>query len=414
MNNDDSIKNLLIQVSAITKKYESIAEITGENFNVFKVLGLTTNEVQTHSAFLTELLNPTGSHGCKDIFLKLLIDQMRLKFSEEQKSPDHQEFLNRFRNFNTENAKASVEHHIGIINDSWEEGGRIDIHIQDKENNVIIIENKIFAGDQKNQLVRYHNAYPGAPIFYLTLKGDKPTDVSKKGLNEGVNYACISYANDIIAWLEQCRKEAVSYPLLRETITQYIHLLKYLTNQTINEAMSEEIVKKIINNADFLEAILEIDKGNIINKIKKELALKFLLQVKEIADENDMILEPVEGFAYGHISDCNLKFKSAETDYFIRFGFNSDNYRDFAYGIYSDKKPYDEEHRRKIKEKLNNPGIVRPNHYDNWLWLAYIDNQFRTWDHVEALLSINDGTTLKTYFYNIVKLLQKSILDIDK
>lgn len=74
--NENILQNLLYQVNAINKKYEKIAEITGENFNIFNILGLTTNEVRTHSAFIAELLNPNGSHGCKHIFLKLFIEEV--------------------------------------------------------------------------------------------------------------------------------------------------------------------------------------------------------------------------------------------------------------------------------------------------------------------------------------------------
>lgn len=73
---NQNITHLLSHISVICRKYEEIAEITGENFNVFKVLGLTTNEVRTHSAFLAELLNPKGSHGCKDVFLKLFVEEL--------------------------------------------------------------------------------------------------------------------------------------------------------------------------------------------------------------------------------------------------------------------------------------------------------------------------------------------------
>ena len=61
------IENLLIQIGAINKSYEKIAKLTGENFNIFEVLGLTTNEVRTHSAFIAELLNPKGSHDQNEV-----------------------------------------------------------------------------------------------------------------------------------------------------------------------------------------------------------------------------------------------------------------------------------------------------------------------------------------------------------
>ena len=41
----------------------------GESFNVFDILGLSTNEVRLHSAFLAELLNPNGTHGLGSQFL---------------------------------------------------------------------------------------------------------------------------------------------------------------------------------------------------------------------------------------------------------------------------------------------------------------------------------------------------------
>ena len=52
------IQTLLSGVAAINKTYECIAEITGEDFNIFRILKVETKEVRMHSAFLIELLNP--------------------------------------------------------------------------------------------------------------------------------------------------------------------------------------------------------------------------------------------------------------------------------------------------------------------------------------------------------------------
>ena len=68
--------SFLERVTSINKKYENIAEITGENFNVFRILGLSSSEVRTHSAFIAELLNPKGSHNQKQIFLKLFCEDV--------------------------------------------------------------------------------------------------------------------------------------------------------------------------------------------------------------------------------------------------------------------------------------------------------------------------------------------------
>ena len=73
-----SIQNLLTQVSSLSEKYDKILKETGEDFNIFKILKMESKEVKTHSAFLSELLNPKGSHGQNDIFLKLFIEVVKV------------------------------------------------------------------------------------------------------------------------------------------------------------------------------------------------------------------------------------------------------------------------------------------------------------------------------------------------
>ena len=69
------IKTLLGRVSDVHKKYSEIAKITGENFNIFRILKIEANEVRTHSAFIAELLRTSGSHGQNSAFLKIFINQ---------------------------------------------------------------------------------------------------------------------------------------------------------------------------------------------------------------------------------------------------------------------------------------------------------------------------------------------------
>ena len=55
---------------------------------------------------------------------------------------------------------------------------------------------------------------------------------------------------DVVRWLEECRKEAVIYPIVRESISQYINLVKYLTNQTINHTMQKELNDLLLDNLE--------------------------------------------------------------------------------------------------------------------------------------------------------------------
>ena len=65
----DSTITLLQKTVNIVDKYESMAVLTGERFNVFNVLGMGSSEVKLHSALIAELLNPKGKHSLGELFL---------------------------------------------------------------------------------------------------------------------------------------------------------------------------------------------------------------------------------------------------------------------------------------------------------------------------------------------------------
>ena len=121
------IELLLQRIKDISNKYDQFAKLTGENFNVFSVLGLGSAE-NSHSLFITELLNPQGSHGQQDLYLNLFLKQLDL-------INDH--------HIDT-TAKITTEKYIGEINKDYDQGGRIDILIEYPEHpeKNIIIENK--------------------------------------------------------------------------------------------------------------------------------------------------------------------------------------------------------------------------------------------------------------------------------
>ena len=255
--NIESLTNFLELVRQIIDKHEEIALISGENFNVFKVLNLQTSEVRVHSAFLAELLNAKGTHGQGGSYLRHFIDQCGVK-----------DFFD--KEFDVENSEAFVERYIGSINEEKTQGGRLDILIEDINGNRIIIENKIYASDQENQLLRYYNNFnKNAKLLYLTLAGDKPSAESTGGKLSEEQYDLISYKEEIIQWLIECKQDSVDLPIIRETITQYIHLLKYLTNQAENYKMQEEITRLIIDRPELIDSIDLCAKAlqNIFQKV---------------------------------------------------------------------------------------------------------------------------------------------------
>lgn len=249
----DKLEELLNQVRVYVnedKQRRAEAFRRGECYNVFNVLGVDNMEL-SHSAFLAALLNPDGSHGMQDAFLKAFIDTIAHGGTKPE--------------LDTAHAKVYTEYNIGNITETT--GGRIDILITDRSDtgsgkaggHAIIIENKIWAADQSNQLVRYHNfaheMYAKSALLYLTRNGDEPSDQSRGDLNaQDGGYQCISYRSDIIDWLRQCARLSFDKPRVRETILQYINLLQQLTNQNTMEQNKEQLIQLLTNKENFEQA----------------------------------------------------------------------------------------------------------------------------------------------------------------
>lgn len=239
----DKLEKLLSQVRVYVnedKQRRAEAFRRGECYNVFKVLGVDNMEL-SHSAFLAALLDPNGSHGMQDAFLKAFIDTIAHGGTKPE--------------LDTAHAKVYTEYNIGNTTETT--GGRIDILITDgtPSGHAIIIENKIWAADQPNQLQRYDKyacgtySSDGYLLLYLTLDGKEPTDQSKGALT---NYRCISYRSDIIDWLHKCAQLAFDKPRVRETINQYINLLQQLTNQNTME--QKQLIQLLTNKENFEQA----------------------------------------------------------------------------------------------------------------------------------------------------------------
>jgi len=253
------IKTLLDQVKSTVEKHDELAKQSGENFNIFSIMKMESDEVKTHSSIIAELLNPRGSHGLGSLPLEYFIDQLGINFEGKA--------------MNYASTKSIVEEYVGLINLDFTEGGRIDIVVRDNYGCVFLIENKIYAADQHNQLMRYENAYPNASIFYLTLDGKKAENAEKLKKQ----YHCISYKEHILEWLDKCLKASIHFPMLREVLNQYINLIKKLTGQTMNEKLKEEVSDSIKSNlvaaSEIVNNFSEVHRSMVIDFVK-ELQVK--------------------------------------------------------------------------------------------------------------------------------------------
>lgn len=260
----DKITNLLNQVSIVSSKNAEILDATGGRFNMFRICGVDHYE-NRHSAIIAELLNPNGTHGLKSQFLECFIETLGINFS--------------IQDFNCRDARVYTEF---SMND-----GRMDILIEDKQRQkAIIIENKVYAKDQCEQLKRYNEYAEGEylkenyQILYLTLWGNDASEQS----GSGVPYFTISYEETIINWLEKCVAIASRFPIVRETIIQYINHLKELTKQDMDNRNKEEVVE-ILSKTENLRAAQAIhhNYSKVFDAIIKK---HFNPKMEEFAEQN--------------------------------------------------------------------------------------------------------------------------------
>lgn len=380
----NNAKNLLNQVATINSHYEKINTLTGENFNVFRILKLESSEVRMHSAFLAELLNPKGSHGQKDKFLQLFIEQFCFKKNL----------------INTEDCKVEIEKHTGFISDDGEEGGRLDIIVTDqKSGNHIIIENKIYAGDQKNQLIRYHRYSSQADLIYLTLDGKEPHHSSSGHLENNTHYKCYSYKSNIITWLESCRKEVAIFPSVREAITQYIVLIKHLTNQTINHNMQDELSELLKSN---LEASFLIS-DNLDKALDKLWDEKFIPELTEICSSiglkcfDEVNFE--QKFTGIRVSKDTWKYAN------ISFGFQSYD-KALIYGIVAKQNPANMPFPTELRKSLMSIPDNSARNSSWWPWFKPFDEPYDNWEKYPAWKAMENGDLIKLMKEKIQFLLQ--------
>lgn len=226
-----------------------------EGFNIFNVMHHKFDERRLHSRFIATLLNPKGTHHKKNLFLNKfleIIDLPTLKDSE----------------------------HIEVLPDvetkkEWE---NIDIFIK-AGNRLIIIENKIFAGDSNKkleegiyqaQLVNYfekvqstfnlngESINQSVTLIYLTPNRKAPSLLHQiEELN--LNLHLIDYIQTVPLWLKSCLSN-LEDSYLKSAIKQYLELVTSITNDIEFTFKFRELISENLNEAF---DIVQIPKTNI-------------------------------------------------------------------------------------------------------------------------------------------------------
>lgn len=237
-------ESLLARVQTL---YELLEANRQEPFNVFKAIRKSHDEVNLHSRFLHALFSHRDVEG-KAIFLRrfLALIDTTAEFEGAEDAVVKREYLN------------------------------IDLLIRHR-NWAVIIENKIHAGDQRQQLVRYDKSIdPTLPreILYLTLDGHHPETQSVTHEKGTVSYTPISYEDDILPWLAFCQQQAFDDPALRESIAQYRTVVEQLTGHSRGGPYMDRLRELCLENlpvvVDLADALVHA-KREVLRRIWTEI-----------------------------------------------------------------------------------------------------------------------------------------------
>ncbi len=241
---------------ALFEKKSANQKARGLNdYNLINSLLKVDDEVRLHSRFLYSMLNPKSKHYQGILFLELFLES-----------------IGRANWLDLDNTNVSIETKIADLEGT---SGFIDIYINDGIRH-IVIENKINAEDQKDQLKRYidqvkvaYNAAPKDILFVYLSKGRaKPNaisfgtyDLSKchsHVINEEkvavADYKSISFKKEIQQWISRCLKETENLTNLHHAFKEYKQIIDKLTKKYrsnvmgLDEFLTQETDTKIKSN----------------------------------------------------------------------------------------------------------------------------------------------------------------------
>lgn len=197
-----------------------VLEKARESFNDHLALGFNTiseffyPDENKLSDMLAFLLDPNASHAQGCLFLELFDKQFDLKLNPSEAS------------------KIDVKRE-----DTTAQNRRMDIVI-DCDGRKCVIENKIWAADQKDQLKDYIDEIKQRSnewkVIYLTPHGDKPSEDSLPE-DRREEILCLSHGDDIPSWLSLCVGRCKS-----DKVRDFINVLISYTQQEFGNSMIED------------------------------------------------------------------------------------------------------------------------------------------------------------------------------
>lgn len=375
-------RNLLNEVQIVIKKNREMLDRMEWKFNVFSLCGIGHYE-NLHSKILAEFLNPRGTHGLGGEFLRQFLELQGIDFV----------------------ITSSCE----VVTELSMDKGRMDIVLRDRDW-VVVIENKLFASEQEDQLSRYWawaiETYGEAnsKLLYLTLEG-KESDTAK-----GIPYKCISYAKDVQNWISACVKIASERPFVRETLRQYRNHVRNLTGKNLEEEAMSELIK-ILSEPQNFETAMHIwrywpdARDAIADEIIREAVAKL--------DGRCKIDEDAEWNFYANDNGVRIKILNTNASLWIcsEHGRKS-AYEDMYVGVNSedlDEKCFSAVRKAKSASSKNKNSEWRDT--DFWVW-RYLPDEYLNWGDGAVLLKCLQDEKFKQGLIGAIVERMKEIVEV--
>ncbi|PTY40130.1 PD-(D/E)XK nuclease family protein [Brachyspira hampsonii] len=373
--------------------------------------------------------------------------KINIKYGENTELSFVKDFLlylhNKFNwDYGLKNIEEEIKHsYINIKREEKADTRRIDLFISYKKEFAIIIENKIYAKEQTNQLDDYYknkkkDNYKNLYMIFLNPSGYEVSTLSEESKKElGNNFQTLKHS-DIALWLENIlenkkysflhsdnildndNKYIRDYRLLKSAMIQTIYNANMLSNNTKELDMTKEKIQKLLEKNLFedIQTVEEIDeyitifnnvtslltekrkeidiKNNInifgkseyIKKIKDYLILKNIQNIDELSEEK--IIENVIKKSDSVILNIKVKYDIVVT---LETHYNKD--KPYYISICTEK--YKNEV-RKLHDVINdiNTTFNKFQQDEHWVYWDYIDTEKDSPEEIaEAMINL----------YNILK-----------
>ncbi|MBW5381991.1 PDDEXK-like family protein [Brachyspira pilosicoli] len=404
----DILNKFLPQIKIVIKEVKEEMKKFPPQFCIFDVINLQRHE-NYNSNLIAKLLEVNIEYeGAKLSFVKDFLIYLNDKFKWD------------YYGFKSIEKLEKINHSdISIKREEYADSRRIDLFISYKKDFAIIIENKIYAGEQDNQLDDYYqnkkkDNYKNLYMIFLTPSGYEPYTLSEKSKKElGNNFQTLKHS-DIALWLEKIldkykslfdenddesdNKYIEDYRLLKSAMIQTIHNANMISNNTKELDMTKEKIRtllrdNIFNDIQTVEDAEEYKKIfnsviDIINEKEIDISLEPILfftdKVIKYLNENsedksyyykkiDEITKHIKENPYSKDFCHNIKYNlnNYNADILLEYSYNSGI---FQFSIYSDPDKNEKSYKR-LKNKESSIKKIFSNFEEAYPYAYHIDTE---------------------------------------